>query len=190
LKREKNGEQPGFAFLTVLVFILGSCASLAGEKRPYAYLTDNARYVLLPPGGIEKAMDSSQFISASYRDGEYYFYAWVRADETGMDMTMFNELGASMGDLSYRDGAVNLSSRVFPNSMKPEYIVADFQLCFYNPVLLRRALEKCGLVLEMQGNTRRVLSGRKLITEIEKAHNAVRLVNHLRGYAYTLEGNF
>ena len=165
-----------------------SCASLAREKQLHVYLTDRARYVLLPHGGIEKPMDSSQFISASYGGKDYYFNAWVRADETGMDMSLFNELGASMADLSYRDGDINFSSQVFPKNLRPEYIVADFQLCFYDPILLRRALEDCGLTLEIKGSSRRILSGKKLIMEIEKTPNAVRLVNHLRGYTYTLTG--
>ena len=107
-----------------------------------------------------------------------------------MEMTMFNELGAAMGDLSYTDGLVDFSSRIFPSSLQPEYIVADFQLCFYDPALLRQALEACGLSLETQVNTRRILSGRDLIIEIERTHNRVRFVNHLRGYAYTIEGDF
>jgi len=132
----------------------------------------------------------AQFISASYMGQNHYFHAWVKANETGMDITMFSELGASMGDLSYRDGIVAFSSNVIPTSFKPEYIIADFQLCFYDPVLLRRALEDCGLSLEMQGNTRRIFNRRNLIIEIEKTPDKVRFVNHLRGYVYTLEGDF
>jgi hypothetical protein len=135
-------------------------------------------------------MDMAQFISASFMGQNYFFTAWVRANETGLDMTLFNDLGAAMGDLSYVDGIIDFSSRVFPRSVQPEYIVADFQLCFYDPVLLRRALQESGLSLEIQGDTRRVFDGRNLIIEIERTHNKVSLVNHLRGYAYTLEGDF
>jgi hypothetical protein len=145
---------------------------------------------LLSPDGIEKPLDMAQFISASYGGRNYFFNAWVKADETAMDMTLFNEFGATMGDLSYRDGLIDFSSSIFPNSLRPEYIVADFQLCFYNPLLIRRALEDCGLSLEIQGNTRRVLKGKDMIIEIEKNNSNVRFINHLRGYTYTLEGDF
>jgi len=160
------------------------------EKQLFAYLTDKARFVLLPPGGIEKPMDSSQLISASYGGQNFYFNAWVQADENGMDLSLFNEMGASMGELSYKNGAINFTSQVFPKNLSPEYIVADFQLCFYNPIMLKKALEQCGLILEISGSTRRVLNGKTLIVEIEKTQNMVRLVNHLRRYAYTLEGQF
>jgi hypothetical protein len=174
----------------LILINLCSCASRAVDNRLYTYLTDRARFVLLPPGAIEKPMDMAQFISASFMGQNYYFKAWVRADETGMDMTLLNDLGVVMGDLSYVNGLINFSSRVLPGSVQPEYIVADFQLCFYDPVLLRRALEESGLSLEIQGNTRRIFDGRNLIVEIEKTHNKVGFVNHLRGYAYTLEGDF
>jgi hypothetical protein len=181
------------------LFFFGSCATKAapGENQPFAYLTDNSKYFLLPPNGIEKPMDMAQRISASFGGRDYFFNVWVKADETGMEMTLFNELGAGMGELSYGNGVVHFSSSVLPGYVKPEYIVADFQLCFYEPSLLRQALKKCGLAFEIQGEpgngidgVRRVLKGKNLILEIETVNNVVRLVNHLRGYSYLLEGNF
>jgi len=177
--------------LAALVFIyLCSCSSLAVDKRPYAYLADRSKFILLPPAAIEKTVDMAQRISAIYSGQSFYFNAWVLADESGIDMSLFNELGAAMGELSYKDGVVSLSSAVFPQSIKPEYIVADFQLCFYDPALLIMALKDCGLVLETENNYRRIFEGKNLIMEIEKTSGAVKLVNHLRGYSYTLEGDF
>ena len=131
-----------------------------------------------------------QFLSASYGGQEYLFTAWVKADETGIDISLFNELGANMGELSYREGSVSFSSQVFPASIDPKYIVADFQLCFYNDTELGRALKSCGLVLEIRGSTRRILDRKTVIIEIEKTESSVKLINRLRGYTYTLEGSF
>jgi len=187
-RKEKNS---GLMFLTALVFIyLSSCSSLAVDKRPYAYLADRSKFVLLPPTAIEKPVDMAQYISALYSGQRSYFSAWVLADENGIDMSLFNELGAAMGELSYREGAASMSSTVLPESIKPEYIVADFQLCFYDPDLLSKALKGCGLVLETENNHRRVFEGRRLIIEIEKTSGAVKLVNYLRNYSYILEGEF
>ena len=139
-------------------------------------------------------MDMAQYISAEFRGQNYFLNAWVKADENAIEMAFFNELGASIGDLSYRDGAAHFSSTVIPKavmrSFKPEYILADFQLCFYDPFLLGKSLEDCGLVLEIEDSNRRILSGNEVIIEIEKTGNTVRLENHLRGYAFTLEGDF
>jgi hypothetical protein len=187
-RKEKNS---GLAFLAALVFIyLGSCSSLSVDKRPYAYLADRSKFILLPTAAIEKPVDMAQRISALYSGQSFFFNAWVLADENGIDMSLFNELGAAMGELSYKKGVVSLSSTVFPQSLKPEYIVADFQLCFYDPDLVRRALKNCGLVLETENNHRRIFEGKSLIIEIEKTSGAVKLVNHLRGYSYILEGEF
>jgi hypothetical protein len=86
--------------------------------------------------------------------------------------------------------AVSFSSPMFPPALKPEYIVADFQFCFYNDIPLRKALEDCGLALEHTERGRRILQGKTLIIEIEKSAGLVKLVNHARGYTYTLEGEF
>jgi len=181
----------GLAFLAALVFIyLSSCSSLAVDKRPYAYLADRSKYILLPPAGIEEPVDMAQRISAIYNGQGFYFSAWVLADKNGIDMSLFNELGAAMGELSYREGVVSLSSSVLPQSLKPEYIIADFQLCFYNAGLVRMALKDCGLVLETQNDFRRIFEGKSLIIEIEKTSGEVKFVNHLRGYSYILEGDF
>ena len=109
-------------------------------------------------------------------------------------MTFFNEMGASMGELTYRNGEVHFSSSVLPKSVlklfKPEYVVADFQLCFYDPFLLKQSLKDSGLVMETRDGYRGISNGKKVIIEIIKTGNTVELVNHLQKYAYTLEGDF
>ena len=176
----------------LLTLCLGSCASKAAvrENPLSVYLTDNSNFILLSPAGIENPMDMAQYISASYGGQEYLLNAWVQADETGMGMTLLNELGVNMGELSYRNGAVSFSSSVFPKNLKSEYIIADFQLCFYKETPLRQALNDCGLSFEQTEKGRRVLSKETVVIEIEKSPGSVRLINHLRGYTYTLEGEF
>jgi len=178
----------------MLVIVFLCCCSCAanttGEKRLSVYLAGSSKYILLPPENIEHSLDMAQQISASYKGMKFSFNAWVKADETGMEMVLLNELGARMGELSYRNGQVSFSSPMAPSALKPEYIVADFQLCFYNTAALRQALNDCGLSLEDTENSRRIFKGKTLVIEVEKGRNTVRLVNHLRGYAYTLEGDF
>jgi len=180
---------------TVIILFLCCCSCTSKtpirEKPLNVYLTGGSSYRLLPPEKIENPLDMAQRISASWQGKNYFFNAWIKADETGIEMALSNELGAHMGELSYRDGRISFSSPVIPSSLlKPEYIVADFQLCFYSAPALRQALENCGLVLESTDNSRRILEGKTVIIEIEKSQNTVRLINHLRGYTYTLEGNF
>jgi len=176
----------------ILILCCCSCVSKGTirEERPFIYITNNIKYFLLPSGDIDNPLDMAQRITASWQGRDYLFNAWVKADESGMEMTLLNELGVSMGELSCRNGLISFSSSIFPNSLKPEYIVADFQFCFYSDGALRHALEECGLTFRNTGNSRCILQGKNVIMEIEKDYNTVRLVNHLRGYTYTLEGNF
>jgi hypothetical protein len=170
------------------------CSCVSGTKarkdKPFAWLTDSSKYILLPPEYIEHPLDSHQLVSASYKGKDYFLNSWVKADTAGLNITIINELGANMGELSYHSGAASFSSPVFLLPIKPEYIVADFQLCFYKTPALRQALENCGLSLEDTENSRHILQDKTVITRIEKSRNVVRLVNYLRGYAYTLEGDF
>ena len=181
-------------FFPVCVICILSCASVSKKNTLYVDLTDSSKFVLLPPGGIEQDMDMAQFLSAEFLGQNYFFNAWVKANEDAIEMTLFNELGASIGELSYRNGAVSFSSTIFPSSViksfKPEYVIADFQLCFYDPFLLDKSLKDIGLVLEIKDGRRRILNGNEVIIEIKKTENTVELVNHLRKYAYTLEGDF
>ena len=171
-----------------------ACASVAVKDILSVDLTDSSKFILLPPGGIEKAMDMAQFLSAEFMGQNYFLNAWVKADENAIEMTFFNELGAGIGELSYRNGAVHFSSAVFQRSITqsfiPDYIIADFQLCFYDPFLLGRSLEDSGLVLEIIDSNRRILSGNEVIIDIIKTENTVKFINHLRRYSYTLEGDF
>jgi len=203
-----------FFFPVCFVCIL-SCATRTGSESRrsatvaendilYVNFTDGTKFVLLPPEGIEQAMDMAQYLSAEFRGQNYFLNAWVMADENSIEMTFFNEMGANIGELSYSSGAIQFSSDVIPKPflrhIKPEYVIADFQLCFYDPVLLNRSLKDCGLVLEItydsssdgyrRHGTRRILSGNEVIIEIIKTGNTVELVNHLRGYSYTMEGDF
>jgi len=168
-----------------------SCVPKSSIKQnQLVYLTNRSQYRLLPPENIENPLDTAQQISASYKGRKFFLNAWVKADETGMEIILLNELGARMGELSYRNGLVSFSSPMVPSSLKPEYIVADFQLCFYNTAALHQALKDCGLSFEVTENSRRIFKGKTLVIEVKKDRNTVTLVNHLRGYTYTLEGNF
>ncbi|MDR2597586.1 MAG: DUF3261 domain-containing protein [Treponema sp.] len=178
--------------IILILISLCSCFSQSdkNEKQHYVWLANNSKFVLLPPEKIEKSMDMAQFISASWQGSEFYLNAWVQADENGMEISLFNELGANMGSLSYKENALYFSSPVLPKSLQPEYIVADFQLCFYKTDALSEALEKCGLVLEIDKTIRRIQKGNDIIIEIELKQDTVILKNNLRGYSYALGGDF
>jgi len=180
-----------FLIFAAGIIYLSSCASRpAKENLPFAWLTNSSKFILLHPENIEKILDGPQLISASFMEREHQMITWVKADETGINMILLNEMGVTLGELSYQNGTISFSSSVFPRALRPEYIVADFQLCFYNADSLGRALQEIGLSFQETENGRRVLQRNNTIIEIFFSPNIIKIINHLRGYTYTLEGDF
>ncbi|MDR1932595.1 MAG: DUF3261 domain-containing protein [Spirochaetales bacterium] len=141
----------------------------------------------------------AQHISGAYGKQKFLLEAWIQADDTRLNMSFFNGLGTAVGDLVFRETEISFDSVFFPSSFKPEYIVADFQFCFYRAEALSPALEKCGLSLlvEHRGaqagektELRIISDAQKPVIEIEKTQAFVRYTNYMRGYTYTLEGEF
>lgn len=141
----------------------------------------------------------AQQITGNYGNREWVMDAWVQADDLQINMTLFNSFGGTLGDLSFRDGEIYFTSGVLPASLKPEYILADFQFCFYKPEALSPVLKDAGLTLVTERlaaedggrrEIRTVFDGKDRIIDIEKDSSLVKYTNHLRGYAYTLAGSF
>jgi hypothetical protein len=188
-------------FLAALCILgMASCATKpkASPWQP-VYVTDKSKYILLHPADIEVPLDMPQQITGNYGEKEFVMDAWVLADAQGINMMLLNSFGAGMGELDFREEAISFSSPFLPASIKPEYIIADFQFCFYRVDALASALKSCGLTLTTElrftGNegpveVRIITDGKKNIIEIEKTKTAVRYRNRLRGYAYILGGQF
>ncbi|MDR2784985.1 MAG: DUF3261 domain-containing protein [Treponema sp.] len=182
-----------------LVFLLAACKTQA-RFSPYApvAITDRINYFLLPPQAIEDPLDMPQQVTGRYGEQEFIMDGWVQANERGITIALFNTFGAETGYLAFTDGSVSFFSSVFPPALKAEYIVADFQFCFYRVDLLSQALKDSGLRLvveirdglEESQEVRTIFAGKKPVVEVVKTGSAVSLKNFLRDYSYTLRGIF
>jgi hypothetical protein len=188
------------ALFPLILGVLGILSQSSCATRPPASsyepvsITTKARFILLGPEYLEAPLDMAQHIRGSYGDREFLADAWVKADNNGIVMALFNSMGASLGEFSFDDEGVSFSSALFPAIVKPEYIAADFQFCFYQAEALEAALKRAGLGFRAEavegGGIRRITEGSTPIITIEKKAASISYTNHLRGYAYTLEGNF
>ncbi|WP_010253136.1 DUF3261 domain-containing protein [Treponema primitia] len=186
------------AFFPAIIFWLVSCATTQKPNQNVSpvYVTNRVTYTLLSPDHIEAPLDMAQQISGVYGGQEMLLDAWVQADRGGISIALINSFGVSMGDLSFTGDAISFSSSMFPPSFKAEYVAADFQFCFYRIDALVPALRGLSLVVEIRDTpdgsveVRRIFDKKKLIIEIEKKPDEVRYTNVLRGYAYTLRGDF
>lgn len=176
----------------LLLLLFSACATNKNTRSP-VFITNTASFALLPPDCIQKNLDMIQRISGTYGKNQFDVNAWVKADKTEIVMELLNDMGNSLGTLNYSGGGVRFTSSFFPKNLKAEYIVADFQLCFYKVEALRSALGKLILKTEKdfsETEKRFVYDNNNCIIEIEKNPDFIKYINHLRGYSYTIHGDF
>ena len=179
--------------LTSAFFV--SCASGGVEaevKTPAVFVTNLKKVNILTADNIIKPMDEIQLFEGSFGDRSFSLPLYIQADEKGISISMLNDFGTSLGDLTYSNNVVEFSSSLFPENLKAEYIVWDIQLAIYKAEALsqRLARQKLVFTVESDGETevRRILDGSKIIEEITLRKNYMEIKNILRGYEYHLIG--
>ena len=183
--------------LTVLLisFLLFSCVTKQGNGARYSvYVTNEAKFDLLPPSAFEENMDRFQNITGHFQNKVHIFGAYIRSDDEKVAITFFNQMGGSVGDLLYTGDSLVANSHFTPPAAKFEYMMADFQFCYCRKELLAESLGVAGLRFECSGQDgkeiRQIFEGDKLIIQIEKEKTRTRLQNLLRQYSYDIqEGN-
>jgi hypothetical protein len=190
----KKYEKKSGVLLLAAVLLAASCAGQHfGDLRP-VYLTDKAAFSLLPPDSFAQNLDGAEQLIAKWGGKDYTLDAYVLANKQGLDMEFFSTMGNELGSLSYNGKSVSLDSAYLPKSIRLEYIVADFELIFSCTKFLAPALEAAGLRLETcKGSgitSRQIYDGNKMIIDIKKTPTEICYKNILRGYSYTLKGNF
>ena len=155
------------------------------------YVTNTTVIDLLPPQDIDGSLDMLNMLTGKFGDTSFYLQAYIQADENGLFMSLMNDFGTDMGSLSYTGDRLAFDSSVFPQSLKPQYIAADIQFTYYAADAVRSVLNQAGLDFDVAKNAdgmevRKVMHGKKCIEEITKSAGAVKIVNHLRGYEYSL----
>jgi len=173
------------------------------------YVTNSSKYALLPVSEMDSSLDTYERMTANFGKDSFEFDVYVISDEKQLSMTVFNEFGTTIASLFYDGVSLDFNSSVFPENLKAEYIIADFQFCLYKSESLKKELSKIGLDLtisshrEKDGKSiieKRILSKKgKKISEITKCYRAeengergsllsIHYDNILRGYSYTLNG--
>ncbi|MCM1321297.1 MAG: DUF3261 domain-containing protein [Bacteroides sp.] len=166
----------------------------AAEKSVSVRLSGKSVYTLLPVRCMEGSIDGVQHISASFGNKSFSADAFVQSDAEKLFIIVFNNFGSTMAEIEYAGNAVSLYSAMLPDFIKPEYIIADFQFCFYEVSSVSAALCKSGLTLktahENETEIRRIYNGKKLIIEIKKSGAFAEYSNYARGYFYKLNGDY
>lgn len=186
----------------VLAFLLALVGCSSSNVKPGTapvYYSDNRSVALLPTAAMTEPIDMPQHIAGSFTkpDGSTDSFeadSWVRANDSILSITMFTGFGTTLGEITYERDSVKAESSVLDvTKMKAEYLVADFQVCFYPFAALKENFEKAGFTFvesrdaSADGDYVRTLKeGDRVILVATKKASEVSLVNELRKYSYRI----
>ena len=119
----------------------------------------------------------------------------MRANGSILSITLMGSFGVTIAELTYANDSVSFASSVIDvEKMKPEYVLADFQACFYPFDALHKNFDKFGFdfdELRTAGSgepppdfERTLTDNGKVILRIVRKANEIELVNELRHYKY------
>lgn len=188
------------AFLLVTVCLcslyLAACHKAVVKPNSTApvYYSDNRSINLLPTSVMTNPIDMAQRLEGYFAkpDGDTSSFSgdtWVRANDSILSINLFSSFGTTIAELTYDKDSVSLSSSFIDGEkMKAEYVLADFQVCFYPFEALKKNFEQSGfefLEVSEGGNFERtLLENGSVILRVKKSGSEIDLVNDLRKYRY------
>lgn len=186
-------------FFLVLCFVGCTSTKIITESNiSPIYITNVKKFYLLPPSCIENEVDAQQLLIANFNGNTFQMLSYLKADKKGIYLSLFNDFGTGMGNLSYDGIDVHFDSAIFPENLKAEYILADLQFAYYSVDAINETLKTIGMYMEVEknegGEVRTIFSNSILpmmnsrTIEVIKRDRACTLIqNILRGYEYFLQ---
>ena len=164
------------------------------EAEKQVYLTDTTYVNILPPSVATVNLQMFQQVVGSYSGQNFQMDAFLILNQDEINVTLMNSFGTTMGTLLYTPSTMEFETALFRASIKPAYIIFDFQLCFYPVEELKRELEDSGLSLNLTKDDsqelREIRDKDRLIISILKENEKIQYVNNERNYSYTIYGDF
>ena len=154
------------------------------------FVTNTKSIYLLSPDFLSKPVDKLFLMTFESDSFKFSTPIYVYADKSGIYLTILNDFGIDMGSLNFSDGQIELDSSIFPDKIKPVYLINEFQNAFYQQAALSQNLKNSSLdlqILEEENCQKRIIkSSKKLVEEIEISSSSVVITNHIRAYKITL----
>ncbi len=194
---------------TFCAAFLASCHHALVKPNSAAIYYSDSKYInLLPTTAMDGSIDGIQHLDGSFAKmptkensnadtstTEFSGEVWVRANDSILSITLMGSFGVTIAELTYANDSVSFASSVIDvEKMKPEYVLSDFQACFYPFDALHKNFEKFGFdfdELRTAGSgepppdfERTLTDNGKVILRIVRKANEIYLVNELRHYKY------
>ena len=197
-----------FAFVCLMLcgISLTSChhALVKSDSTP-VYYSDSKYINLLPTKAMTESIDDVQHLEGTFSkeassadlqadtsSTSFSSDVWVRANDTILSVVLMGSFGTTIAELTFAHDSIHFeSSLVDVEKMKAEYVLADFQACFYPFDVLQKNFEKFGFVFTENrstagdGDFERILTeDGKVIFRIVRKNKEIDFVNELRHYKY------
>lgn len=177
--------------LMLSIFLFACSSTIRTTTEVPVYITNSRAIYPLPPSDIKTPLDEAQLLEGTYGNQSFSLESWTIANDSLISISLFNSIGASFGSLFYsKDSLFFNSSFIKSKQIKPQYIVTDFQLCFYKTEPLQKMYSKHGLLFfeKIQKDTiiRGVIDQKDTIIKITRNPEMTLFKNHLRNYEYRI----
>ncbi len=173
--------------------LLAACAGLPAPSRaPHpVYITDTKAISLLPPAAGIEERSIHQAIEGYFGETAVSFEGFVRMDRDEIIMIAMTPFGSGVYEIVYNGTTAAIASGVLPAGAKPEYMVADFQFCYFPADAVSRNVAAAGLNFRESTTAsgwRRVIEDQgQVVMEVRRTGNELSFTNHLRHYGYTVK---
>ena len=159
------------------------------------YYSDSRSVALLPTSAMTEKLDMPQHLRGEFtqQDGSMKSFegdSWVRANDSVLSIMLFSGFGTTIAEITYGKDSLHFESSVMDvEKMKAEYVLADFQVCFYPYKALKDNFEAAGFVFEEARGpapdfVRTLKDGNTLVLTAQRKGKEITLVNNLRHYSY------
>ena len=178
----------------VLLLVACSRSNVKPGTAP-VYYSDTRSVALLPTTAMTEKLDMPQHLRGEFtqQDGSMKSFegdSWVRANDSVLSIMLFSGFGTTIAEITYGKDSLHFESSVMDvEKMKAEYVLADFQVCFYPYKALKDNFEAAGFVFEEARGTahdfvRTLKDGNTLVLTAQRKGKEITLVNSLRHYSY------
>lgn len=159
------------------------------------YITNSKKVYLLSSIYNSQIIDSLQLLNGNYGPTDFSLLIYTQIDSRGINLSMMNEFGADMGNLSFNDKQIIFDSSYFPSQLSGEYIICDIQNAFYDTSILTQHYANSKLNFEAflidyetggPVEIRKISDGNNLIEKITIENKLITIENFLRNYSYVL----